>query len=110
SLELRGWWSSEVISVGVPQQSLSRPLFRQVHTTRPTARAISGAARLCLELSRVALACGNAQSDAARAALGDALTDLVKLALIEQSTPAGSETIRETVRARILGHVNRNLA
>jgi AraC-like DNA-binding protein len=110
ALELRGWWSSEIVSIALPRQCLSRPLLRQVQRGRPAVMAMSGAARLCLDLARLCLAQRDGHSDAVGAALGDALTDLVKLALIEQSSATRSETIRETVRARILGHVNRNLA
>lgn len=110
ALEVRGWWSSEVILLAFPAGLLSRALSSQVQAAPAGAVRTGGAARMCLELARTCLAQADPVSDAVNATLGDAIVDLAKLALIEQSCGKRGETIRETVRTRILGFVHRNLA
>lgn len=103
-------WGSDVLSIAFPAELLSRSMLLQLQSAPEAAMRIGGAAQMCLELARTCIAHDGAMSDAVAATLGESLVEMAKLAIIEQSCGKRGETIRETVRARILGFVNRNLA
>ena len=110
ALDIQTCWGSEVVSVAFPAALLSRNLLLQVQAAPEAGMRTSGAAQMCLELARTCIAQAEPVSEAVSATLGDSLVELAKLAIIEQSSSRRTETIRETVRTRILGFINRNLA
>jgi AraC-like DNA-binding protein len=110
AFELQTGRGSGVLSLAFPSTQLSRSLLMQVRAAFVVSTNTAGAAQMCLDLARTCLARAEPVSDAVSATLGDALIELAKLAIIERSGSTRGETIRETVRTRILGLVNRNLA
>lgn len=103
-------WGSEVVSIAFPSVLLPRGVLLQVRGAPGTPMPTAGAAQMCLDLARTFLAQAEPLSEAVSATSGDFLIDLAKLAIIEQSGCKRAETMRETVRTRILGLINRNLA
>lgn len=107
---IQTWWGSEVVSLAFPSALLSRNVLLQIRAAPEAVIPMAGAAQMCLELARTCLTQVEPVSDAVSETLGDSLVELAKLAIIEQSGSKRGETIRETVRTRILGLINRNLA
>jgi AraC-like DNA-binding protein len=108
--DIQTWWGSEVVSLAFPSALLSRNVLLQIRAAPEAAIPTAGAAQMCLELARTCITQAEPVSDAVSGTLGDSLVELAKLAIIEQSGSKRGETIRETVRTRILGLINRNLA
>lgn len=109
-LDIQTGCGSEIVSIAFPTALLSRNLLLQVQAAPEAAMRTGTAAQMCFELARTCIAQAAAVSDAVGATLGDSLAELAKLAIIEQSSGKRGETIRETLRTRILGFINRNLA
>ena len=100
---------AEAISLVFPLETLSRSLASQVRTHRPVALPMTGASKMCLELSRSCLSQQEPMNRNVAVALGECLGELAKLAIIEQLCVKRGESMRETVRTRIQSFVQRNL-
>jgi AraC-like DNA-binding protein len=109
-LGVQTWWGSETVVIAFPATLLSRNLLLQIQATPGAAMRTRAAAQMCLELARTCIAQAEPVSEAVGATLGDSLAELATLAIIEQSSVKRVETVRETLRTRILGVINRNLA
>lgn len=100
----------EAVSLTFGAEHLPRGLSGQVQTAREDGMRVQGASRMCLELARSCLGQAEPPSGSVADALGEAMIELGKLAMIEQFCTRRGETVRETVRARIHSYIRRNLA
>ncbi|MBO9604153.1 MAG: helix-turn-helix domain-containing protein [Novosphingobium sp.] len=110
TLAVRVQRGGELLALSLPLTNLSRPLLAQVHSGAGGKEPIAGAARMCLELARSCVLQSAPLSPSVDEALGNALTELARLALIERFCTRRGETMRETVRTRIQAFIHRNLA
>jgi AraC-like DNA-binding protein len=100
----------EIVALSFPLSHLSRNVVSQMQWGTGALRPTSGAALMCLELARACVAQTEPLNPSVDDALGEAMIELGKLALIEQFCTARSETVRETARARIQAFIHRNIA
>ncbi len=100
----------EILALSFPMSHLSRGIVSQLHGSAGALRRTGGAALMCLELARSCVAQTEPLSPSVDDALGEAMIELGKLALIEQFCTTRGETVRETARARIQAFIHRNIA
>ncbi len=100
----------EILALSFPVSHLSRTIVSQLHSSAGALRPTGGAALMCLELARSCVAQTEPLSPSVDDALGEAMIELGKLALIEQFCTTRGETVRETARARIQAFIHRNIA
>lgn len=100
----------EILVLSFPLPHLSRGIVSQLHGGGQALRPTKGAALMCLELARTCVAQAEPLNASVDDALGEAMIELAKLALIEQFCTTRGETVRETARARIQAFIHRNIA